>query len=71
VIFSDVVVPGMSGIELGQEVRRRYPDLPLALTSCYSSVLARDGAHGFELLHKPYSINELSRVLRKVTGRRK
>jgi PAS domain S-box-containing protein len=65
VVFSDVVMPGMSGIELGQEVRRLYPDLPVVLTSGYSHVMAQNGAQGFELLHKPYSVEELSRVLLK------
>lgn len=68
-VFSDVMMPGMSGIELGQELRRLYPDLPIVLTSGYSSVLAATGTHGFELLQKPYSIDELSRALRKATAR--
>ncbi|MGU3391894.1 ATP-binding protein [Sphingomonas sp. M1A8_2b] len=65
IIFSDVVMPGMSGLELGQEIRRRHPDLPVILTSGYSHVLAQNGQHGFELLHKPYSIEQLSRVFQK------
>ena len=65
VVFSDVVMPGMSGIELGGEIRRLYADLPVILTSGYSHVLAQNGAHGFELLNKPYSIEQLSRVLTK------
>ena len=65
IVFSDVVMPGMSGVELGQEVRRLYPDIPVILTSGYSHVLAQNGLHGFELLHKPYSVEQLSRVLRK------
>jgi signal transduction histidine kinase/CheY-like chemotaxis protein len=65
-VFSDVVMPGMGGIELGHEVRRRYPGLPVVLTSGYSEVLAEEGRHGFELLHKPYAAEELSRVLRRV-----
>ncbi|MEG3124257.1 PAS domain S-box protein [Sphingomonas sp. GB1N7] len=68
VIFSDVVMPGMSGVELAEEVRRRYPDLPVVLTSGYSHVLAQNGHHGFELLHKPYSVEQLSRVLRKAVN---
>jgi PAS domain S-box-containing protein len=66
-VFSDVVMPGMSGIDLGQEIRRRYPGLPVVLTSGYSSVLAEEGRHGFELLQKPYAAEELSRILRRVT----
>ena len=58
-------MPGMSGLELGEEIRRRGIDLPVVLTSGYSHVLAQNGTHGFELLHKPYSIEQLSRVLRK------
>ena len=69
VVFSDVVMPGMGGVELGQEIRRRYPDLPVILTSGYSSVLADGGTQGFELLHKPYSVDELARVLRQATDR--
>ena len=67
IVFSDVVMPGMNGIELGKAIRERYPTLPVVLTSGYSNVLAQDGTHGFELLHKPYSVDQLSRVLRKAT----
>jgi PAS domain S-box-containing protein len=66
VVFSDVVMPGMSGIELGHEIRRLHHDLPVLLASGYSHVLAQNGTYGFELLHKPYSVEELSRLLRKV-----
>ena len=66
VVFSDVVMPGMNGIELGQRIRKDHHDLPVVLTSGYSHVLAQNGTFGFELLHKPYSIEQLSRILRKV-----
>ena len=57
----------MSGVELGREIRRRQPGLPVVLTSGYSHVLAEEGRHGFELLHKPYAVDDVSRVLRRVT----
>ncbi|ACK84169.1 PAS/PAC sensor hybrid histidine kinase [Methylorubrum extorquens CM4] len=63
-VFSDVVMPGMNGVELGKEIRKRQPDMPVVLTSGYSHVLAQEGSHGFELLHKPYAIEDLTRVLR-------
>ncbi|MBL0408305.1 response regulator [Microvirga aerilata] len=66
IVFSDVMMPGRSGVELGQEIKRRYPGLPVVLTSGYSEVLANQGRHGFELVHKPYAVDELSRVLRRV-----
>lgn len=66
-VFSDVVMPGMSGVDLGREIRRRYPQLPIVLTSGYSDALAQEGRHGFELLQKPYAAEELSRILRRST----
>jgi CheY-like chemotaxis protein len=66
IVFSDVVMPGMTGLELGRAVRDRHPDVAFVLTSGYSHVLAQDDRHGFELLHKPYSVEQLSRVLRRV-----
>jgi two-component system NtrC family sensor kinase len=71
VVFSDVVMPGMTGIELAQEIRRRHHDLPVVLTSGYSHVLSQNGTFGFELLQKPYSIEQLARVLHKVGRWRK
>ncbi|WP_277980168.1 PAS domain S-box protein [Sphingomonas phyllosphaerae] len=66
-VFSDVVMPGMSGIELGLEIKARLPHLPVVLTSGYSSVLAGQDSLEFELLHKPYSLDELASVLAKAS----
>ncbi|MHA6722284.1 hybrid sensor histidine kinase/response regulator [Sphingomonas sp. RS2018] len=68
VVFSDVVMPGMNGVELGNAIRAGYPALPVVLTSGYSHVLAANGQHGFDLLHKPYSVEQLSGVLRKAAA---
>jgi CheY-like chemotaxis protein len=62
-VFSDVVMPGISGISLARELRKRRPDLPVVLTSGYSEELARSGHEGFEFLSKPYSADQVSRVL--------
>ncbi|TMJ16409.1 MAG: response regulator [Alphaproteobacteria bacterium] len=62
-VFTDVVMPGMTGIELAEEVRRLYPEMRVVLTSGYSHVLAEQGTHGFELLQKPYSVEGICRVL--------
>jgi CheY-like chemotaxis protein len=64
-VFSDVVMPGIGGIALAEELRRRRPDLPVVLTSGYSHVLAQEGVHDFLLVQKPYSVEQLSRVLRE------
>jgi len=71
VVFSDVVMPGMTGIDLAKEIRRRHFDLPVVLTSGYSQMLSQNGSYGFELLQKPYSIEQLARALHKVGRWRK
>ena len=71
VIFSDVIMPGISGIELGRKVREIYPDMPIVLTSGYSHVLAEHGTYGFDLLHKPYSLDQLSSILMKAVAAHK
>lgn len=66
VVFSDVMMPGMNGIELAQLIRTRLPALPIILTSGYSEILSRHGAGEFELLHKPYSIDALSAAFQRL-----
>jgi len=63
-VFSDVVMPGINGVELGRRIRARWPCLPVVLTSGYSHVLADEPSHGFPVLNKPYSAGELGRILR-------
>jgi PAS domain S-box-containing protein len=70
-VFSDVIMPGMNGVELAGVIRERYPGLPVVLTSGYSSVLAEHAHRGFELIQKPYSVEALSRTLRKAISERR
>ncbi|MCJ2012643.1 PAS domain S-box protein [Methylobacterium sp. J-076] len=71
VVFSDVIMPGMNGVELAREIARLHPGLPVVLTSGYSHVLAQESDHGFELLQKPYSVEALSRILRQAASKRR
>ncbi|SFW58658.1 Response regulator receiver domain-containing protein [Pseudomonas sp. NFACC09-4] len=68
-VFSDVVMPGISGIALAKELRRRRENLPVVLTSGYSEELAHSGHEGFEFLSKPYSADQVSRVLSRAIVR--
>jgi PAS domain S-box-containing protein len=68
VIFSDIIMPGgISGIELARKVRSRFPELPILLTTGWSEQAA--GAHGFEILQKPYEMSSLAEALQKVLKR--
>jgi hypothetical protein len=57
-LLSDIVMPGMSGPELAEELRRRRPGLRVLLMSGYTGDVILDrGAlqSGFPLLQKPFS----------------
>ena len=67
-VFSDVVMPGMSGIDLARLLRERHPGLPVVLASGYSEVLAQEGLRRNSLLQKPYTVQQLARALARVVS---
>jgi two-component system NtrC family sensor kinase len=62
-VFSDIVMPGMSGLDLGRWVRTQFPDIPVVLATGYSEQAAAAVREGFALLNKPYSFDALSDAL--------
>jgi len=61
-VFSDIVMPGgISGLELARKVRRRFPEMPIVLTTGYSEHVG--GTHGFDILQKPYELRSLAKAL--------
>jgi PAS domain S-box-containing protein len=67
-VFSDVVMPGISGLELAHLIQQRWPKLQVVLTSGYSHVIVEQGAGGFPLVRKPYSIDGLLTILASKPG---
>lgn len=63
VVFSDVVMPGMGGLELAKTLLRSMLHLPVLLASGYSHILAQEGSHGFEVVQKPYSAEQVGVAL--------
>jgi signal transduction histidine kinase/CheY-like chemotaxis protein len=59
-VFSDVVMPGMSGLELAGELKQRRPELPIILTTGYSDRLALAGSKGYPVVRKPYRMETLA-----------
>jgi two-component system, NtrC family, sensor kinase len=67
-VLSDIVMPGMSGLELGRLVREHHPEIPVILASGYSDKAAVATSEGFALIRKPYSPETLSQVLAQILG---
>ncbi|HXE27020.1 MAG TPA: ATP-binding protein [Stellaceae bacterium] len=68
-LFSDYVMPGMSGAELARAAQEKIPDLKVLLTSGYAKhAQLGDGnsADGFPLLPKPYRVDELAAKIRVI-----
>lgn len=68
VIVSDIMMPGMSGLELLQRVKEIDPDIPVILITGQGDIATavqamRDGAHDF--LEKPFATDNLIEVIRK------
>jgi len=62
-LFTDVVMPGLSGVELARAVRERRPGLPVVLATGYSDEIL-GGAHGdYEILRKPYDGRSLGAAI--------
>jgi DNA-binding response OmpR family regulator len=74
-VVSDMTMPGMGGIELGKELRRRRPGLRVLYLSGYTENLAAlDGpGEGSDFLGKPFTASALlahvRRLLDSVTAR--
>ena len=62
-VFSDVVMPGMSGFDLAEELRRLRPGVPILLTTGYSERLNDEGPAGLPVLRKPYSLDQLATAI--------
>jgi DNA-binding NtrC family response regulator len=71
-LLTDVKMPGLDGMELLLEARRRRPELPVVLLTSYGSVdlavrAMRAGAANF--VTKPFDLDELEQVICSALGR--
>ncbi len=62
-VFTDVVMPEMSGLELAEKLRERRPDLPVILTTGFSDRIASSGSGGLPVVFKPYRLETIAEAL--------
>jgi CheY-like chemotaxis protein len=62
-VFSDVVMPGMGGLRLSEQLAEEKPDLPVILATGYSQEIAQSGSGGRPVILKPYRLATLSQAL--------
>ncbi|MDY6911769.1 MAG: ATP-binding protein, partial [Chloroflexota bacterium] len=67
-VFSDVVMPGISGVQLAEELYSRNPDLGVLLSSGYADEKSQWSVireKEIPFLQKPYGMSDLLKAIRK------
>jgi CheY-like chemotaxis protein len=69
VVFTDIQMPGsMDGLKLARAVRGRWPPIKIVATSGHLDVRETDLPEGGRFLPKPYSVVQVTGVLRELTA---
>ena len=68
VILSDINMPGMDGLTLLDEIRRRFPDLPVMMVTAYGDDERRRAGElgAAEFITKPVDFDRLKDQLRQL-----
>ena len=61
-MFTDVIMPGMNGVDLAARVREDIPGLPILLVTGLAPEAALLKSQEFPMLQKPYRMAELKRM---------
>ena len=65
-VFSDILMPGgRNGVDLAHEIKARFPDIPVLLTTGYSASAQKAVRLGLIVLQKPYDLEALRRNIRE------
>ena len=67
VVLLDLTLPGMTGREVLEELRRMRPDVKVIITSAYSqdtALKAIGGQQPWLYIRKPYRVSEVADLLR-------
>lgn len=63
ILFSDVSLPGMSGVELARRALKIHPDLRIIFASGYNNTLTRELEFPAVAIQKPYDLEQLQQAL--------
>jgi len=66
-VVSDVMMPGMDGIELSKHIRERYPNITIIFMSGYTEDKFKDDmGPGIHFLAKPFTLKQLAEKVKEV-----
>lgn len=70
-LITDMIMPGMDGVALSNEIRKRFPEGRILLISGFSEEAARGEIKdmpNFYFLEKPFSLRDLSEKVKQISG---
>lgn len=73
-VITDLTMPGLTGLELSERLKKARPDIPIILFTGYSDQISKDAAMEAginEYCMKPISMRELSTVVGRFLGNNK
>jgi len=73
-VITDVRMPGMSGLELLEQLHARHPDLPVIIITAHSDLDSAVSAYqggAFEYLPKPFGVDEAVELVRRAISHRR
>ncbi len=80
IVFIDLLLPGMNGIEVLRRIKNIYPEVPVIIMSGFSSVKTQSNKNGMEnpvktnlnnaesFLLKPFTTEELQSIITGILG---
>ncbi len=66
IILTDLAMPGLSGVEIAHEIRKKRPSVPIVLVTGYEVNISRerlDAAGITRVLYKPFRIEQLTEII--------
>ncbi|MBN2353729.1 MAG: response regulator transcription factor [Spirochaetales bacterium] len=68
-VILDVMMPGLKGTEVLKQIKSRYPDLSIIISTAYSSkdvAIESLRAHADDYLEKPFQVHRAKAVIRRL-----
>ena len=68
VVFSDIHMPRMNGVEVLRKVKKKFKDIPVIMMDSFPEISAKKLSEmgAFAFIHKPFYLREIKEVLKEV-----
>ena len=71
IVFMDICLPGMNGVEVYKAIKKIQPTAKTVMMTgffVHDLVDAAISAGAYDVLYKPFTVDDILKVIRKITG---